>query len=201
MAKAELDRSPDATLRRNGTTLRATVARILRTFDRATAADIERGARWYADAEIIAATLAPRFGSLDAAAAVIAHLSPRTTWARNIAGAVDLSNGIEPTYCIAANRKRAHKAMLSADPLGTLRGPKTRRFALNILGDREAVTVDVWAARVALGRKVDAELVLSRAGVYEAIEHAYQVAARRRGVDATTMQATTWIVARNGRHA
>jgi hypothetical protein len=37
--------------------------------------------------------------------------------------------------------------------------------------------------------------------VYPAIEHAYRVAAERVGVDPTTMQATTWVVARNGRAA
>jgi hypothetical protein len=53
--------------------------------------------------------------------------------------------------------------------------------------------------RVALGTRDDAETILGRAGVYAAIEHCYRLAARRACVDAVTMQATTWIVARNGR--
>lgn len=196
----KLDRSPDASLRRIDVTLETVVRRILRTFDRATASDIERGATWYDEAGDIVTQLGPKVGGREYAAALISHLSPRTSWARNIAGAVAIANGDmsdNPEGCIGANVKRARLALASEDPISTLQGPKTRRFALNMLGDREAVTVDVWAARVA---GVD-ETALSLVGVYDAIEHAYRLAARRRGVDPATMQATTWIVARNGRSA
>lgn len=185
---------------RAGVTLETVVRRIVKTFDRATASDLEAGARWYDEAGEHAAELAGAFGSREHAATVIAHLSPRTSWARNVAGAYAIAAGDgsdNPAGCIGANVKRARQAILSDDPVSTLNGPKTRRFALNIIGDREAVTVDVWAARVA---GVD-EAALGRKGVYDAVEHAYRLAARRRGVDPATMQATTWIVARNGRAA
>lgn len=192
--------SHDATLRRSGTSLEATVKRILRTFDRATPSDIEAGASWYAEAGSIADALAHKATSREHAATVLAHLSPRTTWSRNVAGAVSLLTDGTTAGCMAANVTRARKSLGTADPLSTLNGPKTRRFALNILGDRDAVTVDVWAARVALGKSTDdPERVLGRKGVYDAIEHAYRLAAARRGVDPTTMQATAWVVARNGR--
>jgi hypothetical protein len=87
------------------------------------------------------------------------------------------------------------------DPLATLNGPKTSNFARNLLGDTDAVTIDAWAARVALpelGRK-DVDRVMGRKGVYDGIAEAYRTAADRRGVSPSTMQATTWIVARNGR--
>jgi len=187
--------------KRANVTLETVVRRIVKTFDRATPADVESGARWYDEAGDIVTQMAPSFGgSREVAAAVIAHLSPRTTWARNIAGAEALALGDDsetPAGCIGANVDRARKAIADADPIGTLNGPKTRRFALNILGDRDAVTVDVWAARVA--GITDQEL--TRAGVYDAVEHAYRLAAGRRGVDPATMQATTWVVARNGRAA
>jgi hypothetical protein len=35
--------------------------------------------------------------------------------------------------------------------------------------------------------------------VYEAIEYAYQLAARRKSVSSATFQAVTWIVTRGGR--
>jgi hypothetical protein len=41
--------------------------------------------------------------------------------------------------------------------------------------------------------------VLTRAGVYQAVAQAYRTAAQRVGVTPSTMQATTWIVARNGK--
>lgn len=197
-----LDRSPDASLRRIGVTYETVIRRILRTFDKATPHQIEQGSTWYDEAGDLATSLAPHFGSRDHAAAVISHLSPRTSWSRNIAGAVAMAHGDTsdtPEGCMSANVKRARQAILSEDPLNTFGkgAPKTKRFAANIAGDRESVTVDVWAARVAGVTEQD----LSKVGVYDALEAAYQAAARRRGVDPTTMQATTWIVQRNGRHA
>ncbi|MEU7570313.1 hypothetical protein [Micromonospora sp. NPDC049240] len=193
--------SHDERLRTLGTNVRATVDRIVSVWGRATDADKERGALWYADAGVITEALSAQTGySREAVAAVIAHLSPRTRWARNIAGATALVYGQEPAGCIGMNVQRARRALMSPDPLGTLNGPKVRRFAANILGDRDAVTVDVWAMRVACGDRFDdLELILGRVGVYEAVEHAYQVSARRIGCDPVTVQATTWIVVRNGR--
>lgn len=182
------------------------VRRILRTFDRATTADIEAGARWYDEAGTLAASLAGRGGNLDSlerAAVVIAHLSPRTSWARNVATAVAVANGewesARELGAMGALLDRARRAVDAADPWETF-GPtalKTKSFARNIAGDREAVTVDVWACRVA---DLD-ETALGRKGAYDAVAHAYRLAARHRGVDPATMQATTWIVARNGRAA
>lgn len=199
---ATLDRRPDATLRRVGTSSRATVDRIVGTYARATATDTELGAAWYADAGQVATDLARAGGiSVEHAATVLAHLSPRTPWSRNVSGAWALVLTGDAPGCLSANVSRARASLDSDDPLSTLRGPKTAAFARNILGDREAVTVDVWAVRVALGPRDDAENALRAAGVYQAVSHAYRLAARRLGVDPVTVQATTWIVARNGRAA
>lgn len=195
--------SHDTTVRKvYGITLETVVSRILRTFDAATASDIESGARWYDEAGTLAENLgAVHFdGDTLRAAAVLSAFSPRTTWSRNVAGAAALlSSGPDAARavgCIAANVDRAVNVIAHGlDGIGN--GPKTKAFALNIAGDREAVTVDVWACRVA---DLD-ETLLSRVGAYDAIAHAYRLAARRRGVDPATMQATTWIVARNGRAA
>ena len=194
--------SHTTTLRRvANTSTRAMVDRIVRTYDRATEADREAGRDWYGDGEPIIANLADETGyTREHVAAVVSHLSPRTTWTRNVYGATMLvTTGTAPT-CIGANVDRARKALESDAPLETFGGPKTRRFARNLLGDRSVVTVDVWAARVAFGDlPVDPEAALSRVGVYDAVEHAYILAGRRLGVDPVTVQATTWIVARNGR--
>lgn len=184
-----------------GVTHRTIVRRILATYDRASKSDVESGARWYDEAGALAASLAANVdGDVTRAASVIAALSPRTSWSRNVAGAVALLTS-GPTAarrlgCIGANVERAATSKrLGYAGLGN--GPKTNAFARNIAGDREAVTVDVWAARVA---NLD-ETLLSRVGAYDAVAHAYTLAARARGVDPATMQATTWIVARNGRAA
>lgn len=171
--------------------------RILAVFDKATKADVEAGAQWYHEAQELAINLARNDGqSVEHAAAVISHLSPRTTWTRNVTGAITLlTYGEQADGIIGSNYARARASLDFEDPLESFNGPKTRRFYLNIIGDSEAVTVDVWAARVA---QVD-ETLLGRVGVYDAVEAAYQRAARRRGVEPSTMQATTWVVVRGGR--
>jgi hypothetical protein len=210
----KLDTTPDATLARQGTTLADTVSRILAVWAQADDAAREAGAQWYG-AEAVAVLAALVTAAEDAgrstftrehAAAVVAHLSPRTTWARNVAGAMALVTGGERAAlavgCMSANVGRAVSAMDANDALSTLKGPKTAAFARNLLGDRDAVTVDVWAARIAFGDSVgDPEKALGRTGVYAAVAHAYRVAAASVGVTPETMQATTWVVARNGRAA
>lgn len=194
--------SHDATARKVfGISLETIVRRILRTFDAATSSDLEAGARWYDEAGDLATMLAPYAGSREHAAVVISHLSPRTSWSRNVAAATALlREGPDAARQLGAIGDHIDRAMTALDYVRPLEsfGPaalKTRSFARNILGDREAVTVDVWACRVA---DLD-ELKLSRKGAYDAVAHAYRLAARRRGVDPATMQATTWVVARNGR--
>jgi hypothetical protein len=178
-------------------TLETLERRILAVFDRATPHNVESGATWYEDAQALA-----RQWSIETAydvehcAAVLSHLSPRTTWTRNVMGAADLLRyGSKAPGVIGANFERAASSLDVEDVESTFGGPKTLRFFRNILGDTEAVTVDVWALRVV---GLD-DSTIGRVGVYDAIEAAYQRAARRRGVEPTTMQATTWIVCRNGR--
>jgi hypothetical protein len=189
-----------------GTTHDEMVQRITDTFRRATPSDIEAGTRWYADGETVIDELAVRANvTREHVAAVMAHLSPQTRWARTMAGTYSLIlTGIISPGHLTKNTERAIDAMKSNDPLGTLNGPKTRRFAANLLGDREAVTVDVWALRVALGPSSTLDLKrtnLARGGRYAAVEAAYRAAAREIGVDPATAQAVTWVVARNGRAA
>lgn len=185
-----------------GHSVHEVVQRICATFEQATPSQIEAGANWYDEASALVDQLSQLSGySRETCAAVIAHLSPRTTWSRNVTGATLLLTQDVAPHCMGANVDRARKAMESEHPLGTINGPKTRAFAANILGDTEAVTVDVWAARVAFGFGVDAESLLAKVGVYEAVAHCYRVAAAQHGVSPRTEQATDWIVARNGRAA
>lgn len=194
----------DQTMRRVfGVTLETVVRRILRVWDRASASDVEAGARWYDEAGTLAANMALAHRGddvdLERAASVLSALSPRTTWNRNVIGAAAFLVGgpaaARRVGCLGRNIERARLAKRVGFEAFGPTSPKTGRFARNIAGDREAVTVDVWAMRV-----VDLDdTALGRKGAYDAVEHAYRLAARRRGVDPATMQATTWIVARNGR--
>jgi hypothetical protein len=183
-----------------GESTRSVADRIVKVWQEATPADVEAGARWYPMASAFIDILAARTGlSREHVAAVVAHLSPRTSWKRNLEGATALLTTGEAPGCIGANIDRARNALASSAPLKTFNGPKTRAFVHNLLGDEECVTVDVWAVRIALGDRGDAEQLLARVGIYAALEYAYQLAARRVGVSPTTVQATTWVVARGGR--
>ena len=181
---------------RTETTFDQSVSDILSTFDRATPSDVEAGTRWYDEAGEIAASL-PGV-TFEQGCAIIAHLSPRTPWARNVAGAIHfVTHNDRMEGILDANYQRALSSLEFADPSASFNGPKTARFYWNILGIRDVVTIDVWAARV-VGVT---EKQLSRVGVYDALEAAYQDAARQRGVDPATMQASCWVVQRNGRAA
>lgn len=191
------------TLKRSSASVRAAVNAIVRTWHAATDGQREAGARWYPGVETLAHDLATLHSTTpEHVAAVIAHLSPQLQWSRNLAAAVELlATGRKLPGVMSHSFRAASAALESSDPLATLTGPKVSRFARNILGDTEAVTVDVWACRVALPGREDLPLILARKGVYEALEHCYRLAARREGVAPVTMQAATWIVARNGRES
>jgi hypothetical protein len=185
---------------RASTSTRATVDRIVKTYALADDDQRAEGADWYGDASSLVDVLADVSGmTREQTAAMIAHLSPRCSWSRNVGAAWSLvTQGHAGGGILPANARRARVAMTSTDPLATLHGPKTSAFAANILGDRTRVTVDVWATRTALGTfdKRTTEITLRRVGVYDAIQHAFRLAAARLGVDPVTVQATVWIVER-----
>lgn len=200
MSTVTTKQSVSDVLVKHGTSTRATVDRIMSYWNRADERTCAAGRSWYAVASAHVDTMSESSGvTREHAAAVIAHLSPRTTWARNIAGAYALVETRTAPGCMSANVQRAICALDSDAPLATIHGPKTRSFAKNILGDEQAVTVDMWATLIALGAHDDNEKALGHAGMYDAIAHCYRLAAKRAGVTPAVMQATTWIVARNGR--
>jgi hypothetical protein len=185
-----------AALAKVNTTFEETVQRILETYDRATDTQLEDGMQWYPGEGQWVVEVAYAHGfSVDTVAAVAAHLSPRIDWDRcKTLTQIFLSGG--GTFgLMKANAARAQSAIDSETPLSTVKGNKTKSFAANLLGDVDAVTVDVWAIRVALGATVRGDEV-KIAHLYDALADAYREAALRRGISAPSMQAVTWVVAR-----
>lgn len=176
------------------------VGRILAYYDAASAADLAAGLDWYARAEREACALAAGTPlSPYQCAGVIAALSPRVTWATNLAAAAAMVSAAardlpEPVVAgLSANRTKAWRIAHGEDPDTVLGGPKVRAFHANITGDHDAVTVDVWAARAAEGHRDERAPTGRR---YAAIADAYREAAARRGVAPRTMQATVWTYVR-----
>lgn len=173
--------------------------RIMDAWKSATPQIRHTGALWYPRAYGVACVLASRGDcSIDAAVAVLAHLSPRCRWSTTIRGAFALVTTGRAPGLMDANVTRARAALGSDNPLDTINGPKTRSFAANILGDFDQVTVDIWALRIARGSSADPGMIRRQAG-YDDIANEYREIAARVGEPAAVVQATTWIVARNGR--
>jgi hypothetical protein len=179
----------------------AMVARILRCWEAATAADLADGLGWYARANDLAAALSAGAPiSRAQAAGVIAALSPRNTWDSNVNGATAMVAAhaaleAEPTVAGTTDNRDKAWAILNhaGDPLDILGGPKVRSFYANIMGDLDAVTVDVWAARAAEGFDNPNAPTGNR---YERIAAAYREAASAVGVAPRDMQAAVWVYIR-----
>lgn len=156
------------------------------------------GLMWYGDAfsRVFREALDLNFPS-ERLADIVAVLSPRNRWERNIADAVALVRAVragDPLPQVGTFRGNAEKAAAIArgEPY-TLKGPKVSAFAENLKGDREAVTLDVWAWRALTRGK--------RTGPRSAADYAIgaravaEVAART-GYSARTCQAITWLALR-----
>ena len=173
---------------------------ILRAFESASPEDVHEGINWYSNALSFAR-------SLDSderkAAGVIAALSPRQAWDTNKEGAKKLltaaqrHSSIIPTVAgTYHNVQKAWKIANGANPEEALipfepnRAFKVPRFYANILGNTEVVTVDVWAARVAVKNAPDA----IRGTLYLKIEKMYQRAAQTIGtITPRDLQAVCWV--------
>lgn len=165
-----------------------------------TEGELASGLTWYDGALDAARQLAPLLSAPDAlerAVAVIAHLSPRTRWANNVGWAATLilaaSKGDEcPRVAVRRQRNKAWAVATGEASPERGHGPKTGAFYRSILGDRDAVCVDAWALRAALG---DPEA--GRGGVDERahakVAEAYARAARIIGMAPRDFQAAVWI--------
>lgn len=181
-------------------TVNKMVKNILAVYGNATETNKEEGAQWYLNANKIATEMSIAYGvTVDKAAAVIAHMSPQCMWARNVSGAHLAFQFDEFGGYLTNNIDNAKRAIASDDPLSTLNGKKVKSFAANILLNTNEVTVDVWALRVAMGDTGYKDNWRGRKGFYEAVAHAYRIAAKRIVIEPSTMQAICWVVKRNGR--
>lgn len=171
--------------------------RILNTWKQATAADLAQGLAWYERARLAAIEMHP---NVLISAGVIAALSPRCMWSTNKKWAqmvIDAArNGdLCPNVHTGEMRAKAWRIANLDNPtveqiVLILNGFKITRFFRNIVGDLNAVTVDVWAQRIALGKESKTAPV---GPTYLNIEAAYQAAALILGVPARDVQAATWV--------
>jgi len=179
---------------------------ILNKFETCDSGDIQRGIDWYPSATEYARSISP--SDLSRGAGVVAVLSPRTPWEKNleyaakVIKAVDSGSSIKPsiggTYL---NLEKAWSIAKGAPVISVLtsgtrpeRWLKVQRFFQNLIGNPDCVTVDVWAARVAhpeCSEQIGGNLYLS-------IEKSYQATAKKVGIKPRDLQAIVWLKERNG---
>lgn len=184
----------------------ATTDNILSTYYAATADEIHAGKTWYLAAHSLAWELDPMRPWNGAG--VIAALSPRLRWDKNVSYArlayslkgyaIDDASNYIPT--LTNSRVKALRMVNGehvSDVLG--KGLKTNAFWDNILNpyDSEAVTVDKHAFDIANAERTSYSTVITDKA-YREIASLYRDAAHIAGIAPLQMQAITWVAWRNG---
>ena len=159
---------------------------------------IHTGMTWYYNAHNICKRIA-KYTKTDLykVVGVMAALSPRNKWHRNISDCVDvIRKGKKATVCtFNANKNKALKILAAKDQKEVytlLNGRKVQSFYNNILKPYkcDTVTVDVWAMRsVGLDRAPNKTL-------YNEVESSYKTLAALKGIKAHELQAILWGVIR-----
>lgn len=161
-------------------TVRLHTRNVTGVFRQATASEREEGKAWYETARAFALTLDP--SDPGRAAAIIAALSPRLEWGRNMRAAEDVYAGRAPKV-LGLNADKANRILAGEDPGSVLKGPKVTAFwyAITDPSDRRAIVIDRHAFDVAAGKSLTdpvRTVLLSRVGVYDKACETYVRAAR-----------------------
>lgn len=168
--------------------------RLVAHFEESEHATQALGGMWYRESRRVARQLSRKHGTtLATAAGVIAALSPRMRWSSNVALADAMLGGEEVSGVFEANLNKARRIIAGEYPLRVLGGPKVRAFYRAIMGDEDAVVVDVWMYRAA---GIDPKKATVKD--YERVATAIREAAFEMGLPAATFQAIVWTQVRGG---
>lgn len=186
---------------------------ILAVFFQASVAEVLEGLQWYTRASDAAQVIAENYldGRYNAAAGIIAALSPNNRWERNVkdaeklakvfASGGDLDEVKVSSY--GANKVKAISILSGNDPLDVLGGHKVRAFYRCIIGE-DAVCVDGHAYSIWLGERVATSSTPKISDkLYNQIAEDYRIAAKQisniKGEFYTPaqIQAITWVTWRN----
>lgn len=150
------------------------------------------GVNWYPTARIAVANMASRHKvSYRCAAGVIAAMSPRLHWVRNLAVAdMVLGNARKVPGVFRINLDKARRIRAGHKPLTVLSGPKVRAFYRALIGDDTAAVIDVWTV-CAVGWTAN---LTEKA--YHLVADALRIAAAKVRTSVAAMQAVAWVVVR-----
>lgn len=181
---------------------------ILAVYQLSNTADRADGAQWYKRADNVACRLAVSYNvSHLQAVGVIAALSPRNKWERNMADAENLikvfSTDPESAETVKVCTFNANKAkairILTENPdsdakvLAILSGPKLQEFYSCIAGIEDEVCIDGHAYSIWAGDRITLDSIPSIGKKLRAqIKADYSAAAQEVGIPAYQLQAITW---------
>jgi hypothetical protein len=168
------------------------------------------GANWYESAHKIALNLADNYGlTLQTAAGVIAALSPRNKWTRNVIDAENLietfvrdpESAVKIKVCtFNKNKEKALKILRNNQDFFTdntreiLSGPKLNEFFNCILGVEDDVCIDGHAYCIFNGSRTSLKDVPSiGVKLRKEIKSDFRKAAAKFNISAAQMQAITWV--------
>lgn len=176
----------------------------------ATAVEQADGTAWYPIAHCAALSLADAYEVTECQAiGVIAALSPRNRWERNVADAEALiaayvaggsAQALETKVCtFGANKLKAISILEAIDPTSDevraiLSGPKLQEFYTCILGQHSEVCIDghaycIWAG----GRTSLADVPSIGVKLRRQIKADYVAVADELGLTPSALQAITWV--------
>lgn len=168
------------------------------------------GANWYKSAHKIALNLADNYGlTLQTAAGVIAALSPRNKWSRNVIDAENLietfvrdpESAVNIKVCtFNKNKEKALKILKNNQDFFTdntreiLSGPKLNEFFNCILGVEDDVCIDGHAYCIFNGSRTSLKDVPSiGVKLRKEIKSDFRKAAAKFNISAAEIQAITWV--------
>lgn len=145
------------------------------------------GVEWYANAREQIAAYSARVGVEPAyTAGVMAVTSPRLHVRRNVrVTRAYIEDGVTEGLMFSVRRALEH-----FEETGQIRGPKTGAFARALMGDPDAVVVDVWMLR-AFKRDTRAT-----PAVYRSVSRGIQAVARLADMTPADAQAAIWVAVR-----
>lgn len=169
------------------------VENIVSVFDRATNEEVEHGLSWYLDANRIALDVGK--GDLKLGAGLLAVLSPRLKWNKNVEYAYHAVEYGWPYPGMSAITNKVIRLLEGESADTVVNGEKTVSFYRNIVNPfSDDVTVDRHAIDIALATRHndDTRPSLSKSR-YEELANAYRDAAKRCSIFPLELQAITWV--------
>jgi hypothetical protein len=183
---------------------------ILGVYHLSTISERDHGAKWYPQAfESISAIAGAYYLSARTVAGVVAALSPRNKWTRNLIDAEQLiriykAAGLEEAsqykVCTFNGNKSKALQILDQDPTDPqrirdiLNGPKLCEFFDCITGNVDEVCIDGHAYSVWAGDRITLDKIPSIGAKLRAkIKSDYTEAARIVKISPSQIQATTWL--------